>query len=45
MATNSTCQSECNKHHVGNVGDLIKDSRLNDLGDSYEGCFIKDPGN
>ena len=45
MATNSTCQSECNKYHVGNVGDLIKDSRLNDLVDSYEGCFIKDPGN
>ena len=45
VATNSTCQSECNKHHVGNIGDLVKDSRLNDLGDSYEGCFIKDPGN
>ena len=45
MATNSTCGRECNKHHVGNVGDLVKKTSLNDLSGSYEGCFIKDPGN
>ena len=44
IATNSTCQSGCSKHHVGNVGDLIVDSRLNDLANSYEGCFIKKSG-
>ena len=44
IATNSTCQPRCSKHHVGNVGDLIINSTLNDFANSYEGCFIKKSG-
>ena len=41
MATTSSCPSGCKKYHNGNIGELVIDGSLNDLTNSYEGCFIK----
>ena len=41
MATTSSCPSDCKKYHKENIGELVIDGSLNDLTNSYEGCFIK----